>query len=51
MVLCEDFEKGQKHMLARVSIVNYNGHILMDKYVNPNRKIINYLTWVSGIKP
>lgn len=51
MVMCEDFEKTQKHLIARVSIVNYNGHVLLDSYVNPQRRVINYLTWVSGIKP
>ena len=38
--------------LARVSIVNYHGHILMDKYVIPEGdQITNYRTWVSGITP
>jgi RNA exonuclease 4 len=39
------------HELARISIVNYNGHVLMDKFVKPKRKIVNYLTWVSGVTP
>lgn len=48
MVMCT--KNGiQTHELARVSIVNYNGHILMDQYVRPVKKITNYLTWVSGI--
>jgi len=38
--------------LARVSIVNYNGAVLMDKYVIPDcHKITNYRTWVSGVSP
>lgn len=38
--------------LARVSIVNYYGHVLMDKYVIPEGdQITNYRTWVSGITP
>jgi len=37
--------------LARVSIVNYNGHVLIDKYVSPGCKVVNYLTRVSGIRP
>ena len=38
--------------LARVSIVNYHGHILMDKYVIPEGdQITNYRSWVSGITP
>lgn len=51
MILCEDRDAGQKKMLARISIVNYNGHVLLDTYVNPKRKVINFLTWVSGIQP
>lgn len=35
--------------LARVSIVNFNGHVLIDTYVRPQKKIKNYLTQVSGI--
>ena len=35
--------------LARVSIVNYNGHILYDKYVRPEGTVTDYRTWVSGI--
>ena len=37
--------------LARVSIVNYNGHVLMDTFVVPRGKITNYRSWVSGIYP
>lgn len=39
----------QKHELARLSIVNYNGHILFDEFIKPKNKVINYLTWVSGV--
>jgi RNA exonuclease 4 len=36
--------------LARVSIVDYDGCVLMDKYVIPDGKTISdYRTWVSGI--
>ena len=37
--------------LARASIVNYNGHIIYDKYVRPNGRITDFRTWVSGITP
>jgi RNA exonuclease 4 len=37
--------------LARVSIVNYNGHVLYDKYVRPEDSVTDYRTWVSGITP
>ena len=35
--------------LARVSIVNYNGHTVYDKYVRPESRVIDYRTWVSGV--
>ena len=39
--------------LARVSIVNYNGVILMDRFVMPpvGAHVTNYRTWVSGVTP
>jgi RNA exonuclease 4 len=37
--------------LARVSIINYNGHILYDVYVQPEGQVTDYRTWVSGIQP
>ena len=38
--------------LARVSIVNYYGNILMDKFVIPEGiEITNYRSWVSGVTP
>ena len=37
--------------LARISIVNYNGHILMDNFVRPKGEITNYRSWVSGVYP
>lgn len=47
MVEVDDTSDG----LARVSIVNYNGHILMDTFVKPKGNITNYRTWVSGVTP
>eukprot|EP00347_Sterkiella_histriomuscorum_P019580 403341087 len=47
MVEVDKFSEG----LARVSIVNYNGHVLYDQYVRPEGKITNFRTWVSGITP
>ncbi|KAL4499640.1 hypothetical protein ABPG72_017180 [Tetrahymena utriculariae] len=51
MVQCEAGQKDgfPTQELARVSIVNYNGHVLLDTYVRPQKKIKNYLTKVSGI--
>ncbi len=58
MVLCADKYGGNRHELARLSIVNYNGHSLFDEFIKPKSHIskfcindlANYLTEVSGIK-
>ncbi|KAL7063459.1 hypothetical protein AAHC03_01848 [Spirometra sp. Aus1] len=42
---------GKDSALARVSIVNQFGHLLMDEYVRPKEKITDYRTAVSGITP
>lgn len=42
---------GMDDMLARVSIVNQNGQILMDKYVKPTEAVFDYRTKYSGIRP
>ena len=41
--------KGYESILARVSVVNFHGHVLMDVYVRPTRKVIDYRTAVSGV--
>ncbi|KNZ61387.1 hypothetical protein VP01_1407g1, partial [Puccinia sorghi] len=41
----------EESALARVSIVNYYGNIVLDTYVQPKEKVRDYRTWVSGIKP
>ena len=47
MVEVDRFGEG----LARCSIVNSNGCILMDKFVIPEGAVTNYRTWVSGVTP
>uniref|UniRef100_A0A0X3PBJ9 Exonuclease domain-containing protein n=1 Tax=Schistocephalus solidus TaxID=70667 RepID=A0A0X3PBJ9_SCHSO len=42
---------GKESALARVSIVNQFGHLLMDEYVRPKERITDYRTAVSGITP
>lgn len=42
---------GRDHMLARVSIVNENGDVILDKYVKPTQPVIDYRTQFSGISP
>eukprot|EP00697_Spironema_sp_BW2_P017323 gnl/Spiro4/8962_TR4729_c0_g1_i1.p1 gnl/Spiro4/8962_TR4729_c0_g1~~gnl/Spiro4/8962_TR4729_c0_g1_i1.p1 ORF type:complete len:276 (+),score=40.71 gnl/Spiro4/8962_TR4729_c0_g1_i1:31-858(+) len=37
--------------LARASIVNYKGDVILDTYVSVPEKITDYRTWVSGIRP
>ncbi|EDO16306.1 hypothetical protein Kpol_1053p44 [Vanderwaltozyma polyspora DSM 70294] len=37
--------------LARISVVNYFGHVILDEYVRPQEKVTDWRTWVSGIKP
>lgn len=42
---------GQDDMLARVSIVNKTGEVLLDKHVKPRQPVTDYRTSVSGIRP
>ncbi|VDM33840.1 unnamed protein product [Hydatigera taeniaeformis] len=43
--------EGKDDALARVSIVNQFGHVILDVYVRPLERITNYRTNVSGITP
>ncbi|CAG8502208.1 5741_t:CDS:2 [Paraglomus occultum] len=43
--------EGQRSALARVSIVNYNGVVIYDKYVRPIERITDFRTEISGITP
>ncbi|CAH0728621.1 unnamed protein product, partial [Brenthis ino] len=47
---CEMVESNRKSMLARVSIVNQNGSVVLDEYVKPTGPITDYREFVSGIK-
>lgn len=42
---------GIQSELARVSVVNYHGHLVYDKYVQPREKVTDWRTFVSGIRP
>ncbi|KAH8259448.1 hypothetical protein KR026_004729 [Drosophila bipectinata] len=42
---------GQDDMVARVSIVNRVGEVLLDKHVKPRQEVTDYRTSVSGIRP
>lgn len=37
--------------LARVSIVNYHGYIVLDTFVRPKERVTDWRTWVSGVRP
>ncbi|KAL5965093.1 RNA exonuclease 4 [Taenia solium] len=43
--------EGKDDALARVSVVNQFGHVILDTYVRPKEKITDYRTGVSGITP
>jgi RNA exonuclease 4 len=42
---------GKEHALARVSLVNYHGAVLLDTFVKPNVKVTDFRTEVSGVRP
>ena len=42
-------EQGSRNALGRCSIVSYEGDVLYDKYVKPDRPIVDYRTPWSGI--
>lgn len=43
-------DEGTRSVLARVSIVNYFGHTLLDRYVKPVEYVSDFRTHVSGIR-
>ncbi|KAA8909618.1 hypothetical protein TRICI_004453 [Trichomonascus ciferrii] len=40
---------GCNSALARVSIVNYYGNVVLDKFVKPKERVTDWRTWVSGV--
>lgn len=42
--------EGVESTLARVSIVNYHGCTVLDRFVRPREKVTDYRTWVSGVR-
>jgi RNA exonuclease 4 len=42
---------GVESALARVSIVNFFGHPVLDKFVKTKERVTDYRTEVSGITP
>lgn len=47
---CEMVGSGNRSLLARVSIVNQHGRVIMDKYVKPTAVVTDYRDFVSGIR-
>ncbi|EGV64717.1 3'-5' exonuclease [Yamadazyma tenuis] len=43
--------EGEESALARVSIVNFYGYTVYDKFVKPREKVTDWRTWVSGVTP
>ena len=46
-----DKNNGEVSALARLTIVNYHGHVLMDKFVCPEKRVVDYRSFVSGVYP
>jgi RNA exonuclease 4 len=42
--------RGEEHALAQVSIVDYDGKVLLDKLVKPKEAVIDYRTSITGIR-
>ena len=43
--------KYERSALARISIVNFHGHCLLDTFVKPKELVTDWRTWVSGVSP
>ncbi|WVR05708.1 hypothetical protein IAU60_002732 [Kwoniella sp. DSM 27419] len=41
---------GSESALARVSLINYHGHVILDTFVQPREKVTDWRTWISGIR-
>nr|ODN93280.1 hypothetical protein L203_00551 [Cryptococcus depauperatus CBS 7841] len=41
---------GNENALARVSIVNYHGAIILDTFVQPREPVTDYRTWISDVR-
>ncbi|RPB04237.1 hypothetical protein L873DRAFT_1799714 [Choiromyces venosus 120613-1] len=41
----------ERSALARISIVNYHGHVLLDTFVRPKERVTDWRSWVSGVTP
>ena len=44
-------EDGKRSVLARVSVVNEDGNVVLDTFVAPGERVVDYRTRVSGVRP
>jgi RNA exonuclease 4 len=44
-------EDGVRSILARISLVDFYGNLLLDTFVKPTEPVTNYRTFVSGVRP
>lgn len=44
-------EDGRRSALARVSVVNEDGNVVLDTFVAPTERVTDYRTRVSGVRP
>jgi len=42
--------EGAESSLARVSVVNYHGAVILDEYIRQRERVVDYRTAVSGIR-
>ena len=42
---------GKRSILARASVVNEDGHVILDTFVLPTERVVDYRTAVSGVRP
>ena len=43
-------EDGKRSVLARVSVVNEDGNVVLDTFVSPGERVVDYRTRVSGVR-
>jgi hypothetical protein len=43
--------EGEESSLARVSIVNFYGAVILDEFVKQRERVVDYRTQWSGIRP